>query len=166
MTKKRKCGSREGSHTTSTKSVQTFLTSIKDKIGFLTHSLPAQKNLKIVIKGLPLDLTNEEIFEELTNLDQNPIILLISESITTLSPLKARKRINWKKYEKYLSENLSKINNIKSTNDVDKKIPTLTKTIQSALEIYSYTIKHFPRKEQLTSEIQLEISQKLLLRKE
>ncbi|KAL5243328.1 hypothetical protein ACI65C_010738 [Semiaphis heraclei] len=71
--------------------------------------------------------------------DHNPIILSISDSITSLNPPKARKRINWKKFEKYLSENLSKINNIKSTEDIDKEISTLTKTIQSALEINSYT---------------------------
>ncbi|KAL5240667.1 hypothetical protein ACI65C_008077 [Semiaphis heraclei] len=73
--------------------------------------------------------------------DHNPIILSISDSITSLNPPKARKRINWKKFEKYLSENLSKINNIKSTEDIDKEISTLTKTIQSALEINSYTVK-------------------------
>ncbi|KAL4143899.1 hypothetical protein QTP88_006153 [Uroleucon formosanum] len=79
--------------------------------------------------------------------DYNPIILSISDSITTLNPPNVRKRINWKKYEKYLSEDLSKINNIKSTKDINKEISTLTKTIQSDLEINSYTIKHSPRKE-------------------
>ncbi|KAL5240246.1 hypothetical protein ACI65C_007656 [Semiaphis heraclei] len=67
---------------------------------------------------------------------------------------------------KHFSENLSKINKIKSTEDIDKKILTLIKTIKSALEINSYTIKHLPRKEQLTPDIHLKIYTKRLLRKE
>lgn len=57
------------------RSVQNYLTSIKDKIGFHTHPLPEQKNLKIVIKGLPLDISNEEISEELTNLGFKPTFI-------------------------------------------------------------------------------------------
>ncbi|KAL5241637.1 hypothetical protein ACI65C_009047 [Semiaphis heraclei] len=125
----------------------------------------APEVLDIVISNLndrDFTLTNHNDLSS----DHNPIILSISDSITPLNPPKARKRINWKKFEKYLSENLSKINNIKSTEDIDKEISTLTKTIQSALEINSYTVKHSPRKEQLTPDIHLEIYTKRLLRKE
>jgi len=45
--------------------VQSFLRSIHDKVGFHTHALPSQRTLKIVIKGIPLDITNEEITKEL-----------------------------------------------------------------------------------------------------
>lgn len=57
------------------RSVQAFPSSIKEKVGYHTHALPTQRNLKIVIKGLPLDLTNEEITEELTNLGYKPIFI-------------------------------------------------------------------------------------------
>jgi len=50
---------------TSFYSVQSFLVSIKDKVGYYTHALPSQRILKIVIKGIPLDITNQEITEEL-----------------------------------------------------------------------------------------------------
>ncbi|KAL5233804.1 hypothetical protein ACI65C_001214 [Semiaphis heraclei] len=57
------------------RSIQFFLSSIQEKVGYHTHALPTQRNLKIVIKGLPLDLTNEEITEELTNLGYKPIFI-------------------------------------------------------------------------------------------
>lgn len=47
------------------RSVQSFLRSNPDKVGFHTHALPSQRTLKIVIKGIPLDITDEEITEEL-----------------------------------------------------------------------------------------------------
>lgn len=50
---------------TSYRSVQAFLTSLDGKIGFHTHALPNQRALKIVIKGIPLEITNDEIIDEL-----------------------------------------------------------------------------------------------------
>ncbi|CAI6376948.1 unnamed protein product, partial [Macrosiphum euphorbiae] len=47
------------------RSVQAFLASIQDKVGFHTHALPSQRTLKIVIKGIPLDITDQEITDEL-----------------------------------------------------------------------------------------------------
>lgn len=134
-----------------------------------THHSYNPKHTSEVLDIVILNLNDRDFtltnYNDLSS-DHNPIILSISDSITTLNPPKARKRINWKKYEKYLSENLPKINNIKSTRDIDKEISKLTMTIQSALEINSYTIKHSPRKEQLSPDILLEIYTKRSLRKE
>lgn len=47
------------------RSVQSFLASIQDKVGFHTHALPSQRTLKIVIKGIPLNITDQEITDEL-----------------------------------------------------------------------------------------------------
>lgn len=55
--------------------MQAFLTTISDKVGFHTHPLPTQRNLKIVIKRLPYDITNEEITEELTGFGYKPTFI-------------------------------------------------------------------------------------------
>jgi len=56
---------------------QQFLTSKKDKVEFHPYPLPKERTIKIVTKGLPTNLSNEELPEELLAIcfEQNPLEL-------------------------------------------------------------------------------------------
>jgi len=94
--------------------------------------------------------------------DHNPIILSIYDSTIPPSPPKAKKKVNWKRFEEQLLWNLPKINNhIINITDIDNEISSFTASIQSSLENNSYTIRQPLRKEPITPEIQLEITTKI-----
>ncbi|CAI6355821.1 unnamed protein product [Macrosiphum euphorbiae] len=52
-----------------------FLVSIQDKVCYHTHAFPSQRTLKLVIKGIPLDISNQEITEEIESNGFGPTLI-------------------------------------------------------------------------------------------
>lgn len=57
------------------RSIQSFLVSIQEKVSYHTHSLASQRTLKIVINGIPLNISDQEISEELKAYDFEPTFI-------------------------------------------------------------------------------------------
>jgi len=60
---------------TSFRSIQAFLSTLQDKIGFHSYPPPSQRTLKIVIQGIPLEIPNDEIVDELKLQGYDPIFI-------------------------------------------------------------------------------------------
>lgn len=52
--------------------VQQFLTINNSIVNFHSFPLPSEKSLKVIIRGLPLDISDDELMDELKSLDFEP----------------------------------------------------------------------------------------------
>lgn len=131
---------------------------------FNPHHSPEVLDIALInLQSHDYTITN---YNELSS-DHNPLVLSISDSPIKTSPPKFNKRINGKKFEEYIKNNLPKSNGfLKNITYINKEIFTLTTITQTAMDKNSYTVNHELSKDPLSPDILLEITTKRHLRKE